>query len=80
MVKKQQMRWNRFTVQPSLTVRVHVLNGTLEQLFRDWHMGFRPSIAAGAPHTFSWSRQQIARKETPRRRAPTLIYFMLAPP
>jgi len=24
MVKRQQMRWNRFTVQPSLTVRVHV--------------------------------------------------------
>ena len=46
MVKKQQMRWNRFTVQPFLTVRVHVLNGTLEQLFRDWHTGFRPSIAA----------------------------------
>ncbi|MGH9401827.1 MAG: hypothetical protein ACRD2P_06945, partial [Terriglobia bacterium] len=24
MVKKQPMRWNRFTVQPFLTVRVHV--------------------------------------------------------
>jgi hypothetical protein len=46
MAKKQQMRWNRFTVQPFLTVRVHVLNGTLEQLFQDWHTGFRPSVAA----------------------------------
>jgi hypothetical protein len=31
MVKRQQMRWNRFTVQPFLTVRVHVLNATLEE-------------------------------------------------
>jgi len=31
MVKKQQMRWNRFTVQPFLTVRVHVLNGSLNK-------------------------------------------------
>ncbi|MGH9773247.1 MAG: hypothetical protein ACRD4Q_16380 [Candidatus Acidiferrales bacterium] len=46
MVKKQQMRWNRFTVQPFLTVRVHVLNGTLDQVFRTWHANFRPSIAA----------------------------------
>ena len=45
-VKKQQMRWNRFTVQPYLTVRVHVLNGTLEQVFRTWHANFRLSIAA----------------------------------
>jgi hypothetical protein len=53
MVKKQQMRWNRFTVQPFLTVRVHVLNDTLEDVFRSWHTDFRPSIAAGPPHTFS---------------------------
>ena len=46
MVKKQQMRWNRFTVQPFLTVRVHVLNGTLEQVFRAWHANFLPAIAA----------------------------------
>jgi len=31
MVKKQQMRWNRYTVQPFLNVRVGVINGTLEQ-------------------------------------------------
>ena len=42
MVKKQQMRWNRHTVQSFLDVRIHVLNGTLENAFRQWHQGFRP--------------------------------------
>jgi hypothetical protein len=42
MVKKQQMRWNRHTVQRFLDVRIHVLNGTLEDAFRHWHKGFRP--------------------------------------
>jgi hypothetical protein len=42
MVKKQQMRWNRYTVQRFLDVRIHVLNGTLEDAFRHWHRGFRP--------------------------------------
>src|ERR1039457_325194 len=42
MVKKQQMRWNRYTVQRFLEVRIHVLNGTLEDAFRHWHKGFRP--------------------------------------
>jgi len=42
MVKKQQMRWNRFTVQSILDVRIQVLNGTLEDAFRHWHKGFRP--------------------------------------
>jgi hypothetical protein len=42
MIKRQQMRWNRDTVQPFLTVRVAVLNDTLEQAFRTWHAGFRP--------------------------------------
>jgi hypothetical protein len=31
MIKRQQMRWNRETVPPFLTVRVHVLNDTLKQ-------------------------------------------------
>lgn len=44
MAKKQQMRWNRHTVQPSLDVRVHVLNGTLEDAFRHWHRDFRRPI------------------------------------
>ncbi len=49
MIKKQQMRWNRETVQPFLTVRVAVLNGALEQAFRSWHAGFRPAEAPTAP-------------------------------
>jgi hypothetical protein len=46
MVKRQQMRWNRETVQPFLTVRVHVLNDTLEDAFRHWHRAFRPAADA----------------------------------
>jgi F0F1-type ATP synthase membrane subunit a len=42
MVKKQQMRWNRYTVQNFLDVRTHVLNGTLEDAFRHSHKAFRP--------------------------------------
>jgi hypothetical protein len=42
MVKKQQMRWNRNTVQRFLDVQIHVLNGTLEDAFRHWYRGFRP--------------------------------------
>ena len=45
MIKKQQMTWNRRTVQPFLAVRVAVLNETLEQAFRSWHAGFRPVAA-----------------------------------
>lgn len=56
MVKKRQMRWNRFTVQLFLTVRIHILNGTPVQVFRTWHANFRKSIAACAPRTFSQSR------------------------
>jgi hypothetical protein len=46
MAKKQQMRWNRHTVQLFLEVRIHVLNGTLEDAFRHWHQGFRPQVGA----------------------------------
>lgn len=42
MLKKQQMRWSRYTVQQFLNVRIHVLNNTLEDAFRHWHKGFRP--------------------------------------
>jgi hypothetical protein len=42
MGKKQQMRWNRYTVQRFLDVRIHVLNGILEDAFHQWHKGFRP--------------------------------------
>ena len=43
MNKKQQMRWNRMTVQPFLDVRTAVLNGTLESVFRQHYPGFRPA-------------------------------------
>jgi hypothetical protein len=43
MNKKQQMRWNRATVQPFLDVRAAVLNDTLEQAFRRRYPGFRPA-------------------------------------
>ena len=43
MNKKQQMRWNRMTVQPFLDVRTAVLNGTLEDAFRRRYHGFRPA-------------------------------------
>ena len=41
MNKKQQMRWNRTTVQPFLDVRTAVLNDTLEDAFRHRYPGFR---------------------------------------
>jgi hypothetical protein len=43
MIKKQQMRWNRWTVQPFLDVRTAVLNGTLEGAFRGRYPDFRPA-------------------------------------
>ncbi len=43
MNKKQQMRWNRATVQPFLDVRTALLNNTLEDAFRFRHPGFRPA-------------------------------------
>jgi hypothetical protein len=45
MNKKQQMRWNRATVQPFLNVRTAVLNDTLEDCFRHRYPGFRPANA-----------------------------------
>jgi hypothetical protein len=41
MNKKQQMRWNRATVQPFLDVRTAVLNDTLADAFRYRYPGFR---------------------------------------
>jgi len=43
MNKKQQMRWNRATVQPFLDVRTAVLNDALEDTFRHRYPGFRPA-------------------------------------
>ena len=45
MCKSQQMSWNRWKVQPFLTVRCAVLNKTLEDSFREWFPGFRPAEA-----------------------------------
>ncbi|MBU3888559.1 hypothetical protein [Methylosinus sp. KRF6] len=42
MIKKQQMRWNRWTVQPFLDVRVAVLNETLAGSFRHLYPDFQP--------------------------------------
>ena len=42
MIKKQQMRWNRWTVQPFLDVRVAVLNKTLAGSFRRLYPDFQP--------------------------------------
>ena len=44
MAKSQQMRWNRWTVQPFLAVRTAVLNDSLADSFRDWFPGFRPKV------------------------------------
>jgi hypothetical protein len=43
MNKKQQMRWNRATVQPFLDVRTAVLNDTLEDAFHRRYPGFCPA-------------------------------------
>ena len=47
MNKKQQMRWNRTTVQPFLDVRTAVLNDTLEDAFRHRYPGCRPANVDG---------------------------------
>ena len=41
MIKKQQMRWNRWSLQPFLDVRVAVLNKTLSGSFRRRYPAFR---------------------------------------
>ena len=48
MSKKQQMRWNRATVQPFLDVRTAVLNDTLEDAIRMLYSEFRPANDVGA--------------------------------
>jgi hypothetical protein len=58
MNKKQQMRWNRATVQAFLDVRIAVLNDTLEDAFRHCYPSFRfandshLSEAASSPQRF----------------------------
>ena len=48
MTKKQQMRWNRWTVQPFLDVRVAVLDDILEGSFRRMYPEFRPANDRGS--------------------------------
>ena len=43
MNKKQQLRWNRTTVQSFLDVRTAVLNDNLEKAFRHRYPGFPPT-------------------------------------
>ncbi|MGA8173003.1 MAG: hypothetical protein WB816_19535 [Methylocystis sp.] len=43
MIKKQQMRWNKWTVQPFLDVRVAVLNKTLSGSFKRLYPDFQPN-------------------------------------
>ncbi len=43
MNKKQQMRWNKATVQPFLDVRTTTLNDTPVDAFRHRYPGFRPA-------------------------------------
>lgn len=66
MIKKQQMRWNRWTIQPFLDVRVAVLDGTLENSSRKLYPDFRQANnhapvarATRTPHTFAWSRSTV---------------------
>ena len=47
MNKKQQMRWNRATVQPFLDVRTAVLNDTLEDCFRHRYPGWTERLRRG---------------------------------
>ncbi len=53
MNKKQQMRWNRTTVQPFLDLRTAVLDDTLKDAFHSRYSGFRPTnddeVTATAP-------------------------------
>jgi hypothetical protein len=62
MNKKQQMRWNRASVQPFLDVRTAVLNDTLEDAFRRCYLSFRfanddqvLSEPPNSPHDFECS-------------------------
>jgi hypothetical protein len=56
MNKKQQMRWNRMTVQPFLDVRTAVLDGTLK-------MSSLIAIPAFVPQTMSTARRLFHRNE-----------------
>lgn len=44
MIGKEPMRWNRWTIQPFLDVRVAVPDGTLEGMFRCRYPDILPAI------------------------------------
>ena len=63
MNKKQQMRWNRTTVQPFLDLRTAVLNDTLGDAFAGAIPAFAPPTTTrqpqqqrNEPHSFACSR------------------------
>ena len=45
--KRQQMQWSPKGAHLLLQMRTRVLNGELEQTFRDWHPGFRAAGTEG---------------------------------
>src|ERR1700712_3518891 len=59
MNKKQQMRWNRTTVQPFLDVRTAVLNDTLDDAFRSRYRGFRAANGDEVNATAAESPPQV---------------------
>lgn len=48
MVKKQGMQWSKEGAHLLLQMRTRVLNGELDQQFRQWYPKFRPQSAASA--------------------------------
>jgi hypothetical protein len=60
MNKKQQMRWNRATVQPIRDVRAAVLNDTLEEAFRRRYPSFRPANDDQAAAAVSYKPYRFA--------------------
>jgi hypothetical protein len=57
--KRQQMQWTPAGAHLLLQVRTKVLNGELDDLFREWYPGFRP---APVPHTCIFGADGEARK------------------
>ena len=71
MAKRQQMRWNRWSVQPFLNIRVAVLDGTLERLFRQIYPHFQAAndvhglCRSLSPNHFVCSRLLLAFVDNP---------------
>ena len=83
MIKKQQMRWNRWTVQPFLDVRTAVLNGTLQGSFKRRYPAFRmgndnhfAQLSDETPHDLACS---LLRVSAPARIAGRIGYVLARP-